>query len=349
MSNRPSESKVHSKATITDVARCAGVSITTVSRYINQSVPVAEKTGAKIQAAILELKFLPSVTAKNLASKRTNTIGLLLPDISSDFFPPMLRGIDTAARENDFRLLISVQGEKSAELGQSLHLGNHNTDGLIIFTDSLTEMQLTWLYNLKFPMVLLYQSPPNSLNIPHVAFENQLGSLKIVEHLIEVHNCRRIAYLRGAEGHEDSHWREMGYRKALQSHNIPFDQTLMEKSDFSEEIRREWIEKCIEDDLNIDAVFAGDDRTAFHVITTLKKVGKRVPEDIAVVGFDDLPISRHLTPPLTTVRAPIETAGYEATKQLISLIHNDPVELLTLLPTELAIRRSCGCKYQEVI
>jgi DNA-binding LacI/PurR family transcriptional regulator len=340
--DRISESRAPSKATITHVAERAGVSITTVSRYINQTVPVAEETAAAIQSAILELKYIPSTAAKNLASKKTSTIGLILPDLSSDFFPPMLRGIDAGARECGFGLLISTQDRTNTGPGLYRPLGDHNTDGLLIFTDSLSEIELIWHYNLRFPMVLLYQSPPNGLNIPSVTFENKAGSHKLVDHLIEVHQRRRIAYLRGPERNEDSYWREMGYREALESHNIPFDPTLIGEGGFSEEGGRVQMRKWLDENIDIDAIFAGDDTTASGVITILKEAGKRIPEDISVVGFDDISISRYLTPPLTTIRAPIEAAGYEATQQLVCLIRNEPVEPLTLLPTEIVIRHSCG-------
>jgi LacI family transcriptional regulator len=341
------ESKVLSKATIADVAKRAGVSIATVSRFINETAPVAEKTASQVQAAIMELEYMPSAAAKSLASRKTDTLGLLLPDISSDFFPPMFRGIEAGARESGFGLLISTQGGAGPRTGLYRPLGEHNSDGLLIFTDSLNETELTRLYNLNFPMVLLYQSPPQGLNIPYVAFENKSGSYKLVEHLIKVHDCHQIAFLRGLEGHEDSYWRELGYREALAAYGLPIDPALVVEGGFSEEEGRLRLERWLNEGLGIDAIFAGDDSTASDVITILKQAGKLVPEDIAVVGFDDIPTSRYLTPSLTTVRAPIETAGYRAARHLVQLIRTRSVEPFILLPTELVVRCSCGCKCQE--
>ena len=336
------------RATIADVARQAGVSIATVSRVINQTAPVAKETAAQVQAVIEALEYTPSAAARSLASRRTNTLGLLLPEISSDFFPPMLRGVEAGARESGFGLLISTQGATDPTAGSHHPLGPHNTDGLLIFTASLNEEELARLYTLEFPMVLLYQSPPNDLHIPCVTFENKSGSRRLIDHLVEVHACRRIAFLKGPAGNEDSYWREMGYREALAAHGIPFDPNLVATGGFSEQGSRQPVEHWLSTGLEIEAIFAGDDSTASGVISTLRQAGQGVPADIAVVGFDDIPTSRYLTPPLTTVRAPIETAGYEAVRQLVRLIRKDPVEPLILLPTELVIRRSCGCSYKEV-
>lgn len=335
-----SETKTLSRATIADVAERAGVSIATVSRVLNGTAAVTETTLAQVQAAIADLHYVPYAAARSLASKKTNTLGLLLPEISSDFMPPLLRGVELGARESGLGLLIATQGA-----GNSRPLGEHNTDGLLIFADSLDEAELIRLYQLNFPLVLLYQSPPQNLNIPCVAFENKLGAQKLVDHLIEAHGYRRIAFLAGPEGNEDSYWRERGYRESLAGHAIPFDPLLLARGGFKKEMGQSAVEKWLEIGLEMEAIFAGDDGTASGVIAALHGAGKRVPEDVAVVGFDDVPTSRYLTPPLTTVRAPIETAGREAARQLIRLIRRQQPEPLVLLPTELVIRRSCGCVY----
>jgi len=330
-------------ATIADVARRAGVSIATVSRVINATTPVAEATAARVRAAIAALNYVPRAAARSLASRRTNTLGLLLPEISGYFFPPLLRGIEAGARENGFDLLIySTQGWGDTAGGLRRPLGEHNTDGLLVFPDSLDEAELIRLHSIKFPMVLLHRSPPDALDVPCVTFENKAGARKLVEHLIEVHGYQRIAFLRGPEGHEDSYWREMGYREALAAHGILCDPRLVAQGGFDEDEAQAPVEQWLSEGADIEAIFAGDDEAALGAITALQRAGKRVPEDVAVVGFDDGPISQHLTP-LTTVRAPIEEAGLAAARQLVRLIRTGEADPLVLLPTELIIRRSCGC------
>jgi LacI family transcriptional regulator len=333
------------RVTIADVARRAGVSIATVSRVINRTAPVAEETAARVRAAIAALNYVPRAAARSLASRRTDTLGLLLPKISGYFFPPLLRGIEAGARENGFGLLIhSTQDRGDPAGGTRCLLGEHNTDGLLVFTDSLDEAELTRLHTVGFPMVLLHRSPPRGLDIPCVTFENKDGARKLVEHLIETHDYRRIAFLRGPEQHEDSYWREIGYREALAAHAISFDPALVARGGFDEEEAQLAVQRWLEDEVEIEAIFAGDDEAASGAIAALRQAGKRVPEDVAVVGFDDSPIAHYMAPlPLTTVRAPIEEAGLAATRQLARLIRTGQADPLVLLPTELVVRRSCGC------
>lgn len=338
------DSKTRSRATIADVAKQAGVSIATVSRVINQTAPVAPETVAQVQAAIAELNYRPQAAAQVLASQKTNTIGLLLTDIGGDFFPPMLRGIEAEARENGFSFLIyATQGRGTTNNTRPQPLGEHNTDGVLVFVDSVPEAELVRLDQIGFPVVLIHRSSPEGLNIPCVTIENKHGSQQLIDHLIEVHGYRRIAFLTGQEGHEDSHWREMGYRESLASHGISFNPELVSRGGFDREQAQAAIESWLREGLEFDAIFAGDDEAAIGVLTALGHAGKRVPEDVAVVGFDDTYLSQYLTPPLTTVRAPTEQVGREATKQLMQLIRGEQVDPLVLLPTELVIRQSCGC------
>jgi LacI family transcriptional regulator len=336
----------HARATIDDVAQRAGVSIATVSRVLNKTGQVAEATAARVELAIAELNYTPHAAARGLASRKTNTIGLIVRDISGHYFQPMLRGIDAGVREHGFDLLIhSTQTPSGPGAAPKYPLGEHNADGLLIFTDSLDELEIRRLYHAQFPLVLLHNSPPDGLQIPVVTIENKSGARRMVDYLIEERGYRRIAFLSGPDGAEDSYWRELGYRDALNAHGIPFDPALVTVGGFDEFIAEEAVERwLVEGTLaRIQAIFAGDDDSALGVLSVLREAGIRVPEEIAVVGFDDIPLARHLTPPLTTVHAPIETAAREAVQQLVRLIRTGQADPLTLLPTELIIRRSCGC------
>jgi DNA-binding LacI/PurR family transcriptional regulator len=288
-----------------------------------------------------ELQFVPRHAARVLASKRTNTIGLVLSDISGAFFPPMLKGVEAGAYEAGYDLLI----HSTKKEGPSRRpLGEHNTDGLLIFTDSLDHRELHRLHNLGFPLVLLHLTPPDSLNIPVISVENKDGAAMLVDHLIEMHGRRRIVFLQGPEGHEDSVWRERGYRESLEAHGIPFRPELIATGEFDEDEAFATVQQMLVDGIEFDAIFAGDDDSAIGAMRALKLAGRRVPEDVAVVGFDDVPFARYLSPPLTTVRAPIEEIGREAVRQLVRLMSGQPAEGLTLMRTELVIRESCGCR-----
>jgi len=335
---------MHSKnhpPTIADVARHARVSIATVSRVLNGTVPVQLEKSERVRLAMDELRFVPRHAARVLASRKTLTLGLILSEIGGAFFPLLLKGIESEARAVGYELLIhSTQGQHAH---QRKPLGEHNTDGLLVFTSSLELEELYRLQGINFPLVLMHQTPPDGLNIPVVTVENKNGAEMLVNHLIEKHARRRIVFLRGPEDHQDSQWRERGYREALKSHKLKFDPKLIGSGHFEEEQAYETIRKMLADGIEIDAVFAGDDDAATGAIRALKMAGRLIPQDVAVVGFDDVPFARYLSPALTTVRAPIEEVGREAVRQLARLMNGGQAEALTLMRTELVIRESCGC------
>ena len=331
------------RATISDVAKKAGVSISTVSRVLNDTVPVEAETAERVREAVSALNYTPHSAARTLASHRTNTIGLLLLDIGGDFYTPMLRGIEAVSNQAGFDLLIHSTSTASSGKVSRRALGEHNTDGLLVFTEALDNAELTRLYEIGFPVVLLHQSPPKNLGIPVITIENQSGAQKIVDHLIEVHGCRKVLFLQGPVDNEDSEQREKGYRQSLRKHHLPFDPSLVARGGFEPNQAHAAMAQLIANGLEFDGIFTGDDDNAVGVIQALQESGRKIPEEVAVVSFDDSLFARILTPPLTTVRAPIEQVGREAVRQLIRLIRGDQVEGRLVLPTELIIRQSCGC------
>ncbi|MEA3310501.1 MAG: LacI family DNA-binding transcriptional regulator [Chloroflexota bacterium] len=334
------DEKKRSRATIDDVAKLAGVSNATVSRVFNRTNLVTPKTTERVRAAIIKLNYRPQAAAQVLANQKSNTIGLLLSEIGGDFFTPMLRGIESQANAAGYGLLIyATQKERLL----SSPLGEHNTDGLLVFVDSLADSELARFKQIGFPVVLIHRSSPPGLQIPSVTIENKNGTRRLMAHLIEVHHYRRIAFLTGQEGHEDAQRRELGYREALAAHNIPFDPQLVAPGQFNREIAQTSAETWLRDGVEFEALFTCDDEAAIGVLAAYKRAGVRVPEDVAVVGFDDINLMRYITPALTTVRAPVELVGKTATQQLVRLIAGEELAGVTLLPTELIIRRSCGC------
>ena len=340
----PARVKVAPRVTINDVAERAGVSTATVSRVLNNTGAVASETAERVHHVIAELNYIPHVGARDLAGARTNSLGLIFPEISGSFFSASLKGIEEYVHQHGFALLIySTHGHDHNDHRYVLPLGEHNTDGLIVFTNSLPDADLARLYARHFPMVLLHHTPPTGMDIPCITFENKNGARAIVEHLITVHRYRRIAFLAGPEDNEDASWRELGYREALAQYGIPYDPALVAQGDFDDLVAETAVNAWLENSLDMDAIFAADDESATGTLTALRRAGKNVPQDITVVGFDDGLLSRHLTPPLTTIRAPIEEAGRHAAEQLIRLIQTGQAESLILLPTQLVIRQSCGC------
>ena len=329
--------------TIRDVARAANVSVATVSRYINGTAPVSKQVAERLEKVMAELNYIPHATARRLATNRTYTIGLLLTDISGDFFAPLLSGVDMAVRERGYDLLISSTRE-SAQKVTDLPVGPHNSDGVLVFATSMGEECLRALARQGFPMVLIHRTPPAGVEMPCVTVENKAASFDIVKHLIDVHGRRRIVFLRGPQDHEDSYWRERGYREALEASGIEVDPALITSGGFYRRTAYASIKALLAEGIPFDGVFSGDDEAAVGVLIALKEAGLRVPEDVSVVGFDDQRMSPYLSPPLTTVRAPTREVGRVATHHLIDLIEGKEVPPLTLLPTEIVIRHSCGCR-----
>jgi DNA-binding LacI/PurR family transcriptional regulator len=331
--------------TIEDVAKRARVSIATVSRVLNGSTPVQHDKAERVRLAMEELRFVPRSAARVLASRKTNTIGLVFAEIGGAFFPHLLKGIEAQLHAAGYELL--VYSTHSDYPIKRKPIGEHNTDGLLVFTTSLENAEIERLYRLSFPLVLLHATPPVGTNIPVITIENKDGAEMLVTHLIEQHQRRRIVFLRGPAGHEDSLWRERGYREALSAHGIPFDDRLIATGDFDEARACRAIQQLIGQGIDFDAVFAGDDDAAIGVYRALLLARRSIPKDVSVVGFDDVQFSRYISPALTTIRAPIEEVGREAVRQMMNLLQGQPASPLTLMRTQLVIRESCGCTARE--
>lgn len=327
--------------TIADVAREAGVSISTVSRILNESPLVAVDTLEKVRGAIQQLGYLPRSAARNLALRHTNTLGVLLETVGSPFYASVIEGAEEAAYAQGFSLLIATPGHLLK--GAHPALGPSNTDGLLMIGVQLKKSQCSF-YQEGYPIISLYQPGPRSMNIPLVSVENKKGAFRIVEHLIRDHGLSRIAFLRGPKGNYDSYGREAGYRQAMKKYGLPVEENLIGFGGFRCPMARVSVLNWLAQGCLPQAIFAGNDEAALDVLITLTGAGVRVPQDIAVVGFDDTFLAPAMVPPLTTVRAPGYEVGREAARQLLRMIHTGESTPLTLLPTELVLRSSCGCK-----
>ena len=334
-----------SSVTIRDVARKANVSVATVSRYINRNAPVSPEAAERLDKVMIELRYVPHAAARHLASRKTRVIGLLLNNLHNDFFVPLLNGVEAVVRSKGYNLIVATY-HASSRNETPPPIGPHNTDGLLVFSDGLVDEDLANLNASGFPMVLVHRTPPPSLTIPSVTVENVEITHKLVEHLIKVHGKRRIMFLRGPIHQEDSLRREAGYKSALQANGIPVDENLILNGEFERDIAYQVLHDFLGNGKRaaFDAVFAGDDDAAIGVLKALHEHDCKVPEDIAVIGFDDLGFASFLNPPLTTVRAPTEAVGRIATERLFGLLENQPSDEVMILPTEIIFRRSCGCQ-----
>jgi LacI family transcriptional regulator len=330
--------------TIRDVARQAGVSVATVSRFINRSTHISPEAAGRISQAMTELNYAPDAAARHLAIQKTRIIGLLLNSMNYEFFAPLMSGLEDVVARNGYNLLVATG--RSGECSNSTPpIGPHNTDGMVIFSDTLGDEQLCQWHSMDFPVVLVYRTSPPSLSIPSVTIENKTSAQTIMDHLIDVHGKKRIIFMRGVADQEDSKLRESGYRASLDSHAIPYDPNLVLSGEFDREVSYQELSIFIaEKRADFDAVFCGDDDSAIGVIRALHEAGISVPGEVAVVGFDDLYYSSLLNPSLTTIQSPTGAVGRAAGLELFKLLHGQPAVPTTLLPTTLMIRQSCGCK-----
>ncbi len=335
-----------SSVTIRDVARQAGVSVATVSRYINRNAPVSPEVALRLDKVMTGLKYVPHAAARHLASRKTRVVGLLLNNLHNDFFVPLLNGVEAVVREMGYNLIVATYHANSRAHSQP-PIGPHNTDGMLVFSDGLVDDDLANLKKNRFPVVLVYRRSPPSLSIPSITVENAEIAQKLVEHLINVHNKRQILFLRGPVHQEDSIKRELGYQNALRANGITFDENLVLNGEFERDIAYQVMDHFLGNGSRVafDAVFAGDDDAAIGVLKALGQHGFRVPEEVAVIGFDDLGFAPFLNPPLTTVHAPTETVGRIAAETLFTILENKPATETVILPTEIIYRRSCGCQY----
>src|SRR5919197_3715863 len=270
-----------SSVTIYDVARQAGVSVATVSRYLNQNAPISAKVAGRLEKVMAELKYVPHAAARHLASNKTRVVGLLLSNLHNDFFVPLLNGVEAVVRQKGYNLIIATYHANNRDHTQP-PIGPHNTDGLLVFSDGLVDDDIVYLNANGFPMVLVHRTPPAQASLPSVTVENLEVTSRLVGHLINMHGKRRILFLRGPKSQEDSQRREQGYKAALQANGIQIDENLILNGDFERGIAYETMKDFLgnEKRVGFDAVFTGDDDAAIGVLKALHEYGMRVPEDV---------------------------------------------------------------------
>lgn len=336
--------KRSSSITIRDVAQQAGVSVATVSRFINKNAPVSPEVAERLQTVMLDLRYVPHAAARNLASRKTRLVGLLLNNLHNDFFIALLNGIEPVVRKKEHNLIIATYHFDSRN-AMPPPVGPHNTDGMLVFSDGLTDEDLLALHSTGFPIVLVHRLPPNGINIPSVTIENTKVTAELINHLITGHGRRRILFLRGPAKQEDSDLRELGYRSALAANGIQVDESLFLHGEFERDFAYQAMNEFIDQNGRnaFDAVFTGDDDAAIGVLKSLREYGIRVPDDVSVAGFDDLGFAQFLNPPLTTVSAPTALIGQAATERLFGLLENRQTDEVTIMPANIIYRRSCGC------
>ena len=328
--------------TIRDVARLAGVSIATVSRVFNGSPRVSEDSARRVRSAATRLDYWPNSGARSLTTSRTQSLGVLLPDLFGEFFSEVIRGIDHAARAAKLQVLVSSSHADTQELLAAARAMRGRIDGLIAMVpDNGSGPEMQQIVR-RFPVVLL--NPRSRVaGCSTVSIANLEGARTVVEHLVSL-GRRRVATIRGPKGNVDAEQRYRGYRVALRAAGIAATPRLEVQGDFTEQSGYLGAAELLRLDPWPSAVFAANDYMAIGLLRALRDAGVEVPRQIAVVGFDDIAFARYLDPPLTTVHVDAYALGEQATLSLVRIMRAAPPLRSThfVLPTTLAVRGSCG-------
>ena len=328
--------------TIKDVAKRAGVSVATVSRVLNASGPASPEAARRIREAAAELRYVPHGGARSLITARSQTLGVLLPDLYGEFFSEVIRGVDQTAQQHGYHLLLSGSHNGKTEIEAAMRAMRGRTDGLIAMSPHLDAQAL--FENLPASVAVVLLSCEEREGEHHViSIDNARGAADMVRHLVDLGH-RRIAIIRGAAGNYDAAERLSGYRQALEDAGCMADPSLQVQGDFTEASGHRAARTLLALPDPPTAIFCANDSMAIGALSALHELGIRVPGDVTVVGFDDIPLARYMNPPLSSVHVPIFEMGERAARRLIAALAGEKSlpPRHERLPTRLVIRASCG-------
>lgn len=306
-------------ATVYDIAHVAGVSVSTVSRILTGSAKVSEDKRIAVEQAIKELDFRPNLMAQSLKSGQSMTVGVLTQHLDSPFTNEMLRGVETKLEGTGYvPIIVSGHWDAQLELTRIQLLIDRRVDGIIILTGHVSQQNLIEL-SLQVPIAVAGHNI-NTDNIRSFNVNNRLGAYLATQHLLDLGH-RKIAHIVGNPDQNDAIERLQGYRQALSTSGIEYNPDLVVEGNFTEEGGRQAIKRLIDNTRDFSAVFCANDQTAYGAILGIKDAQLEIPDDISVIGFDDLPFSTYSNPPLTTVKQPIYETGVKLAEALLNMIN----------------------------
>lgn len=331
--------------TINDVAKRAGVSPVTVSRVLNAAPNVNAATRERVKLAIAELGYVPNVVARSLRSRRTRSLALILPDITNPFWPTVARGVEDAAQQGGYTVLLCNSDENAVKQARYLEVvASQQVDGVIIAPCDSDASRLAMLRDRGVATVVIDRRI-DDWDVDTVRGDSVGGAHVLVRHLIDLGH-KQIAVLAGPAGASTSQDRVAGYEAALMHAGQPLDPQLVRYGEFREASGRQMMESVLEERPDITAVFAANNAIALGALEALGACGLRVPQDIALVCFDDLPHASQLFPFLTVAEQPAYEMGLEAARLLLSALEADAplAPRHVMLPSRLIVRQSCGSR-----
>jgi LacI family transcriptional regulator len=329
---------------IEQIAELSGVSRSTVSRVLNADPNVKESTRARVSEVIQRTNYHPNMVARRLASGRTNILGLVIPTAVSalfadPFFPNLIQGVVSVCTARDFSVMLwlAEPEQERRTIGQVAH--NGLLDGVILANSMVDDPILQRLSEVGLPFILVGRHPTNA-DVSYVDADNLNGAREAVTYLLRL-GRRRVGTVTGPQNLISGADRLAGYEAALRERGLPCDPALISEGDYTEVGGYMAAQRLLAQ--QPDAIFAASDTMALGVLRALREAHRAVPDEVAVVSFDDMPFAARTEPPLTTIRQPIQRMGQMAAETLIGMIEEQTSRPRRIvLPVELVIRATCG-------
>lgn len=329
------------RSSIVDVANKAGVSIATVSRVLNDSDKVKAKTREKVMAVINEMKYAPNPAARGLIMKKTEAIGLLLPDLHGEFFSEIIRGADEAVQQHGYHLIVSSSHNDPNEIEAALRFMRGRVDAIVLMSPQVNSEILLENLPKGLPIVLLNCRTDNT-HYDTIVIDGFGGAKEMTNHLLDLGH-RRIAVITGGENNLESEERLRGYRTAMTERNFTPGRALEFAGNFTEISGYEAAKEILKLKHHPTAIFAFNDSMAIGAIKALREEGLRIPSDISICGFDDIPVAKYISPSLTSVHVPISDLGAMAINRVFDRLtmRSRDTTAHVFVPTKLCLRSSC--------
>ncbi len=329
--------------TIKEIAERAKVSIATVSRVLNNDHRVTEKTKKNVRRISEELNYKPNILARNFVKKKSNVIGLILPEISDEFFTEIIKGVDEVTFTHGYYTMVA-SSHKYRTLDESIltFMQNGIVGGMILLVSSLNNNIRGILDQSKIPVVMI-SGHNETGKYDAVSIDNYQGAFDITEYLIVEKGVKKIAHISGPLDNDDALLRKRGFLNALKKHNLTVNNAWFIKGDFTRASGESALNELLKMKNKPQAVFAANDMMALGCYDAAAKAGVKIPNDIGIAGFDDIFVSKYLSPGLTTVRVQIEEVGKTAADILMKKIQGrtNSSHPVVKIATKLILRGSC--------
>lgn len=327
-------------ATIYEVSARAGVSLATVSRVINNSGRVSDKTRQKVLAAMAELEYRPNSIAQSLASNRSNSVGILVPELHGPFFGVLVSGIEAELRDAGKHVIITVGHSDEAKEKDGIEfLAGRKCDALVLHVDAVSDDDIVELCAGPVPVVIVNRFVPGASR--HcISIDNQRGGYLATRHVLEMGH-RSVAYIAGPQWKLDANERLIGHKRALAEFGLDFVDTLMVEGNFQESSGGDSMRQLLRSELPFSAVVCANDSMAAGAMKVARESGLQVPENLSIVGFDNVIIARYLYPQLSTIDYPVNEMGQMAARWIFKHAYgDDSIDIQHVFQPSLIVRES---------